>query len=274
VPLPARAGRVVALAPSIVEVVFALGAGDRLAGVTEGSDHPEAAAALPSVGGMANPSLERVLSLDPDLVLATTEGNRPTVALRLEELGIPVVVVDREGSGLEGVWETVLQVGAALGEQEAAGALVADGRRRLQAVRDAVGGRERPRALMLVWSKPPVAAGPGTYLHDLLEAAGAENAAASLPAPWPRVGREALLRLAPEVIVVADAMQGPGPGLEELREMPGLPAAQAGRVVRIEGDALLRPAPRALDALPALVGALHPGVDVEAAWARAVEEGR
>lgn len=252
--LPAEPERIVALAPNLVEILFALGAGDRIAGRTDGALHPAAAAALPSVGGMARPSLEAILALDPDLVLATTEGNRPEVAARLAERGVPVFTVDRDSTGMDGVWDSVLGTGRAVGADARAEEIVARGRARLDAARRASDGRRRPRVLLLVWTRPAVAAGPRTYLGDLLVAAGADNAAQALKSDWPRLGREGIVALRPEVIVVTDDMAGaPPPGLEDLRSLPGLRAS----VVRIPGDPILRPSPAALDALDALSAAVH-----------------
>jgi len=256
VAVPADPRRVVALAPNLVEILYALGEGDRLVGRTENALHPAGAADLPSVGGMARPSLEAVLALRPDLVLATTEGNHPGIVRRLEAMGLPVVTVDRDSTGIEGVWEAVLQTGQAVGAAGAARALVAKGRERIEATLRGLPDdcTAPPRVLLLVWAKPAVAAGPRTYLNDLLEAAGAVNAASGLEADWPQLGREGIVALRPDLILVADSMSGgPPPGLEALRTLPGLDA----RVERVSGDPLLRPSPAALDGLPALVRAIH-----------------
>lgn len=243
--LPDRPERVVALAPNLAEIVWLLGESERLVGRTENARHPGALTSLPSVGGMARPSLEAILALRPDLVLATTEGNDPGIALRLGELGVPVFVVDRDSAGMEGVWLAVCQTAAALGVEETAAHLVTEGKRRLSEYRLAA-PEPKPRALLLVWTKPAVAAGPGTYVSDLLVAAGAVNAAESLRLDWPQLGREGIIALRPDLILVADAMTGgPPPGIEDLQNLPGIDA----RVVRVPGDPLLRPSPAALGAV-------------------------
>jgi len=211
---------------------------------------------LPSVGGMAKPSVEAVLALKPDLVLATTEGNPPAVVERLNRLGVPAYTVDRDSTGMEGIFESVLRVGDVLSVPTKAKALVEASRLRLPGLGVPRAQDNVPvRALLLVWTRPPITAGRKTYLHDLLEAAGATNAASDLEGDWPRLSREALVSLRPEVVLVANDMSGEEPpGLEELQATPGLRA----RFVRVSGDPLLRPSPAAIDALEELRCALRP----------------
>ncbi|HLN57332.1 MAG TPA: helical backbone metal receptor, partial [Thermoanaerobaculia bacterium] len=159
------------LAPNLTEIVFAVGAGDTLVGVSEYSDFPPEARSLPRVGGL-EVSAERVVSLHPDLVLATPEGNAKGPVAALEAAGVPVLAVT--GGSLAAVIAGIRAVGQRLGRSDDANRLAADLERREKAVREKVAGsRRRPRAVLIVWPDPPQAAGGGTFLNDLLTEAGA-----------------------------------------------------------------------------------------------------
>ncbi len=184
--VPAGPLRVVSLAPSLTETVFALGRGDWLVGVTDYCDYPPAARRKPKIGGLAAPDLERILQARPDLVLTTAEGNSRETLLRLERLGVPVFAVTPEG--YTGILRSIERLGDVLDAESTAAALLRDIRGKIDAVRRRVDGRPRPRALFLLWTDPLIAAGPGTFIHDLLEMAGGSERPAggrrALPAPW------------------------------------------------------------------------------------------
>jgi iron complex transport system substrate-binding protein len=258
--IPAPARRIVSLAPNLTEIVFALGLGDRLVGVTDFCDFPPEATRIPRVGGVMAPSTERVLELTPDLVLATTVGNREGETLGLARLGLPLVVTDPRD--LDGVARSFELVGRAASAPEAGARLAAAFRTRLAKVREAVAGRPRPRTLLLVWPDPLVAAGPRSFLTALLEAAGGANALAGPAAPavaeqYPRLGIESVLALAPEVIVVAAYRDTGAEAIERLRRYPQVPAVRDGRIAAIDHTVLVRPGPRLADAAEALARAIH-----------------
>src|SRR5258706_10835344 len=169
---PPAPRRVVALAPNLTEIVFALGAGDRLVGVSDFSDYPAAARSLPSIGGV-NPDLERIAVLSPDLILATSEGNSPRTVSLLEKKGYPVLAT--RATSLEGVLESILEIARRLGIPGRGEALVETLRRREAAVESRRASGARPGVLVLVWPSPAQAAGRGTFADDLIERAGGEN---------------------------------------------------------------------------------------------------
>jgi len=157
--------RVISLAPNLTEIVFAVGAGGRLVGVSEYSDYPEAARSIPRVGGL-EVSAERVVSLSPDLILATPEGNAKGPVMTLVAAGLPVLVVpDRS---LDDVLEGIRMVSRRLGCAEEGERLSRNLAARRQAVREKRAGRPAPAAALLIWPDPPQAAGGGTFLDDLL----------------------------------------------------------------------------------------------------------
>jgi iron complex transport system substrate-binding protein len=250
VPLAAPARRVVSLAPNITEILFAVGAGPQVVGVTDHCDHPAAATLLPRVGGFINPSLERVVALAPDLVLATADGNRAADVERLASMGTPVFVIDPRR--IDDVLRSIATIGRLTGHGEEATRLVDSlaGRRR------AVAARRRdpaPSVLLLVGIHPLVGVGPGTFLDDLLREAGGRNALASSPVRYPLLSAESLLAAAPDVIVV-DAVEAGDAG-DLARSVPGwsdLAAVRAGSVHLLRDDTLLRPGPRIGDGLELL----------------------
>ncbi|MBI2219227.1 MAG: ABC transporter substrate-binding protein, partial [Candidatus Rokubacteria bacterium] len=193
------APRVVSLVPSITETLYTIGAEDQLVGVTTSCDFPAAAAAKPKVGGLVNPSLEAIARLQPDLVLATTEGNRETTIQQLDALGIPTYVV--RPNTFDGVLESIARLGRLTGHEPRAKTLVAELRRRAARVTEAVKGRTRPRVLYLVWPDPLVVPGRDTLLTELIQMAGGESVSAGESIKWPRLSLEHAVMTAPEVIV-------------------------------------------------------------------------
>ncbi len=243
--------RVVTLAPNLTEIVFAVGAGKTLVGVSDYSDFPPQARSLPRVGGL-EVSAERVVSLRPDLVLATPEGNAKGPVTALAAAGVPVLAVP--GGSLAAVIEGIRLVGSRLDRREAADRLAASLERRLDAVRAGVAQarRIRPRAVLLVWPDPPQAAGHGTFLNDLLVEAGAQNLFAEREG-WPLVSPEWLATAPVDVLVIPDSEQT-RPAYDRAFKTGPLsrgPVAAA-RVVRIEESVLTRPGPRVFGALEEL----------------------
>jgi iron complex transport system substrate-binding protein len=249
-PARARPARVVTLAPNLTEIVFAIGAGETLVGVSEYSDYPPEARSLPRVGGL-EVSAERVVSLHPDLVLATPEGNAKGPVVALAAAGVPVLAVP--GGTLAAVIAGIREVGQRLGRADRANRLAADLERRKEAVRARVARSKRhPRAVLIVWPDPPQAAGGGTFLNDLMKEAGAENLLAAREG-WPLVSPEWLVTAPIEVLVVPDSAETRSAYERAFASGPlSRGAAAAARVVRIDESVLTRPGPRIFDALEKL----------------------
>lgn len=224
-------------------------------GVSEYSDYPPAARTIARVGGL-EVSAEKVASLSPDLVLATREGNARGPVAALEAAGLRVVVLPT--GSLDAVLESVRIAGRALGRPEEAGRLVASLDRRRAAVRARAGSGPRLRAVLVVWPDPPQAAGGGTFLHDVLTEAGAENLLASRPG-WPVVSSE-YLTTAPIDVVVLPASAETRPVFERALRSGALSrgSVHAARRVWIDEASLTRPGPRVFDALEELAAAIGP----------------
>jgi iron complex transport system substrate-binding protein len=255
--IPDHPARIVSLAPSITETVFALGDGDRLAGVTDYCDYPPEATRKPRVGGIATPNFEAILALRPDLVIATSESNYADHVERLTSLGLPVYVV--RPVDWETVFESIERIGDVLGRGAVARAQVAAMRRDADAIGLAVAGAPRPRVLYVVWPNPLIAPGRGTLINDLIQRAGGESVTAAEPLPYPRLSLETVVERRPDRIIVGRHGQE---SVEELlrgwERLGSVSAVREGRVYGVDGDLVHRPGPRMVEALRALARVIHP----------------
>ena len=259
VPVPAAPRRIVSLVPSVTEILYALGVDDLLVGVTTLCDFPPAARDKPKVGGIVNPSLEAIAALRPDLVIATTEGNREPTIQQLEAIGIRVYVVSPKS--FAGVLESITRIGQLVGRDERAERLGRELRRRGADVALRVEDRPRPNVVYLVWADPVVVPGRDTLITDLIRMAGGTSVSADERIDWPRLSLEQVVAKAPEVIIVGTQNRiHVDDALRRWREQKLLlPALRAGRVHAIDGNLVHRPGPRIVDGLEALARAIHPG---------------
>ena len=258
---PAHPRRIVSLAPSTTEILFALGLDREVAGVTDFCAYPPAAASLPRVGGFKGKSLEAIISLSPDLVIGTRDGNEPGLISALQRLGVPVVTV--EPATLSGVIESILLIGRAVGHEDRALALNGELISRLNEVKSRVRGSRPVKVLFVYGRNPLVLAGPGTFADDMIRAAGGENVAAGSLIPYPRFSMETVISMAPEVIVEG-VMGSEGLGSKQAAarsfwsRWDSLPAVRDGRIALLDEDLIARPGPRIFDGLEQLARALHP----------------
>jgi iron complex transport system substrate-binding protein len=247
--------RLVSLAPSITEIVYALGAGDRLVGVCGQCDHPAAVARLPRVGGYLAPSVEATIGVRPDLVLAVpSPGNREAVRA-IERAGVRVLIVHDRTLG--DLWASIRDVAGALGVADAGERLTADVQAGLDAVHTRVAGLPVRRVLVIVGHDPLVAVGRDTLQDELVAIAGGVNVAADAGSVWPRITLELVVARAPDVIVDA-AMGTEEAGRALFAGLTTVPAVQHGRIVALPTDALFRAGPRVPEAARALGAAIHP----------------
>jgi len=260
VAVPAAPARIVSLVPSVTEVIFALGGQARLAGVTDFCDYPPAARAVPSVGGMVNPSLETIVALEPDLVVATSEGNREETLQQLRRLGVPVYVVR-----VQRVTETldlIRRVGELVDRREAVAPLAAALERRIAAVREAVRPYPTPRVLYVLWPDPLIVPGGQSIITELITLAGGRSITAEHGEAYPRFSLEVAVARAPEVILLADhAGSGSAAGRaspEKWRTLTSVPAIKAGRLHSVDPTLLHRYGPRLADGLESLARMIHP----------------
>lgn len=257
VAVPADPRRVVALAPSVTEIVFALKQEHRLVGATQFSDYPPEADRLPKVGSYIRLDLEKITALAPDLCIAVKDGNPVDVILRLDGMKIPVYAVDPRS--LDTVMAAILAVGDLLNAPETASGMVAGMRLRIGRIQALTAAADRPGVFFQIGVDPIVSAGTSTFIHELIVAAGGRNLAAGAT-PYPRFSREQVLALAPEILIITSMARGElfQKVKREWMAWPELPAVRSGRVLILDSDVLDRPGPRMVDGLEQLFGIIHP----------------
>jgi ABC-type Fe3+-hydroxamate transport system substrate-binding protein len=255
VEVPDHPQRVVCLMPSLVDDVYALGAGSDIVGVVDDSKYPPEAKTKPTVGLPLDPKIESILSLHPDLVLA---GGEPDVNKKLDELQkakIPVFAV--AARGIEGIYQSIASVGLALNREQQAAALVGKLRDRVAAVQRQVAGKPVVNVLMPIWSDPVITIGKDAYITDLIALAGGHSVTSDLPGEWPQISLDDVLKRAPDALVLV----GEGRmSVKDLATRPGWINLSAVKNKRIywTDDRIEHTSPVAFDALEDLAKQLHP----------------
>jgi len=261
---PASAGGLISLGGPVTEIVVALGEEERLVAVDSTSRHPVRLAELPDVGYVRALSAEAILSLDPDLVLATPEAGPPAVLSQLESAGLAIVRVPNEPTPA-GLSEKILTVAEALGREDRGRDLAERLERELARLREALAGAEEaPRVLFLlsISRGATLAAGQGTTVDAMIELAGGRNAAAALEGYKP-LNPEAAVDMDPEVVLVTPQTLEALGGAEALfarPELVGSRAARAGRLLPLDAQLLMGFGPRTGAALRQMASVLHPAL--------------
>ena len=250
--------KVVSLAPSITEIIFALGQEDRLVGVTKYSDYPLAAKSLPRIGTYIHLDLEKVVVLQPDLCIAIKDGNPRSVVEKLESLGIPVYAVDPRD--LTSVMETTLEIGMLLSAEQQATGLVRDMRARVQRIKTRVKQADHtPKVFFQIGVSPVVSVGTHTFIHDLIVSAGGENLSQG-PVPYPRPTTEQIISFRPDIFIITSMERGEA--FEQVkaswRRWPHIPAVKNDRIFLVESNIFDRPSPRLVDGFELLARLIHP----------------
>ena len=257
VTVPAKIERFISLAPNLTEIAYAVGAGDRLVGDTTFCDYPEEAKKVQKVGDTLQPSIERILSLRPQLVLISTSSQLEAFTKQLDEHEIAVFVTDPRD--LEGVFRSILSVGDLLNESAAAADLVTQLRVRAETVERAVAGLPPVSVFFQLSGQPLYTAGRNSFVTNLIERAGGRSVTSDVQEAWPRLSDERALASRPEAVIM---LSGDSMGAEANTTVaPALrnsPAVQHGRVYLIDGDLLTRPGPRLVDGLEQIAHGLHP----------------
>ncbi len=258
--------RIVSLAPSVTEVLFALGLGDRVVGVTSFCRYPPEAARLPQVGGYLDLNLEAIVGLDPDLVVLIQDHD--AAQARLGELGVPTLQVDQ--ADLDGILRSIEVVADQCGVADRGHELVAAIRGRLEAVERRVAGLDRPRTLAVVGREAGAGsittvwvAGTETFYDDVVRLAGGVNAAEPSPVLYPELSREGLYHVDPDAILdlLAD-LDERGVTAEaataDWQQLAALRAVRSGRVYALRHELTVVPGPRVAELVEEVAQALHP----------------
>ena len=256
--VPQEIHRIVSLAPSLTETIYALGLQDRLVGDTDYCDFPPEARQKPKVGGAINPSLEAIAALHPDLVLVTKDLNRLETVDALAEIGIPSYATNPRT--VEAIITSIAQLSSLLGASETGAKLAADLERRASALRRRLASVPRRRVLFIVWIEPLMSIGTNTFIADALRDAGAVSVIDSSQ-NWPQVSLEEVVRLQPEFLIFVESHSGAAPHSAD--SLPGLPGWRLLDAVRNHryatiSDAINRPAPRLVAEVEDLARQLHP----------------
>lgn len=251
--LAAPAERIVSLIPATTEMLFALGAGDQVAGRTTWDDYPPEASMVPSVGDGIRPNLEAVLGREPDLVVMYHSAANGAAADRLRKLGVPVVqlAVDR----LADVPRVLDLLGTLTGHEREADSVIAEYRSDLKdaTITDPA---ERPTVFILVWNQPPMTIGSESFLSEVVERAGGRNIYEDLPSSSAQISIESVVRRNPDLILITTE----NPAFATRPEWQTVPAVRERRFVQVENSAFSRPSPRAPVAIRILSHLLHDSV--------------
>jgi len=251
--------RIVSLAPANTEILFALGLGDRVVGVTEYCNYPPEAGGKEKIGGFATPDLERIVALAPDLVLAGGIHQKEVIP-GLEEVGLTVFALKPEN--LAGIMESIRAVGVITGRETAASEVTAQMESRLEAITDETKNVERtPRVLYVTWHDPLWSVGSGDMIHELIEKAGGENIFRDITGHTV-VSLEAVLVRDPEVIIACsghgEAGDKPFAWAKQEARLGVTAARRDNRVYEVDADLVGRSGPRAVDALEWFAYFIHP----------------
>ena len=240
VQLAAPARRVISLVPSVTETIIALGAGNRIVGRTE-YDHDTTLAAVPLIGRGLSPSIEAIIALRPDLVVVWASDKRGDLRSQLEKAGIANLAFEVQDTA--DAYRVVKVMGQALGRQAAADSLLAALRASLRETQAIAAKRPRRRVFYVVYNDPPMTAGPGTFIDQLLDVAGADNIFRDATAKWPTVSLEEVIKRDPDLVVLPVGEMSAQVG-ERLRGTAGwrdLRAVKNGCLALVDADLVNRP---------------------------------
>ena len=244
--------RIISLAPSVTETLFALGLGDRIVGVTSYCDYPPEAAQKETVGDTLRPNLEKIVALKPDLVIASTSSQLEQFVRRLDELGIPIYVSNPRG--IEDVLASIERIGEVTGARERAIELARSLRARIDATERRASTLEKPKVLFILGTEPLITAGTTSFVTDLIRRAGGMSISEDAPGDYPQYSLETAIAKQPEVIFL---QAGESALPSRLKQTP---AAVSGRIYHLNDDLLLRPGPRVVDGLEQMAEKIHPFV--------------
>jgi iron complex transport system substrate-binding protein len=253
--VPDHPHRLICLAPSLADDVYALGAGADVIAVSDYTKYPPETQKKPSIGLPLSPSMETIVAMHPDLVLGTADTNLSETIKQLERLNIPVFVVNPRG--LQGIYKSLESLGKVLVHEAPAKNLVASLQRREAAIRRRVAGKPAVNLLMPIWYDPIMTIGRYAYINELIELAGGHSVTSDIPQEWPQISLEAVIARAPEALLL---VRGSAMSMDKIVDRPGwqaLPALRNHRVYYV-GEQIEYPSPVAFDALEELAKELHP----------------
>jgi len=253
--VPKSVKRIVSMAPNVTEMLFLLGLDNEIVGVTDFCNYPDLAKSKTKIGGYYNPNIEVILSLSPDLIVATPDGYSKERVDRLEESGIAVFLVNP--LKIDDVLDSILLLGKATGKEEKANQEVEDMRNRIMKVKDSVAEipeNKRVKVFYEIGNDPLVTVGPENFVNDLIETAGGINIANDASNPWPVYSVEAVIMKNPDIILTAPATMVSSTEQQETKwdKYRTISAVKNNRIYHIDPDTLLRSGPRVVNGLEIL----------------------
>ena len=256
--VPENPTRVIALAPSITEIIYDLGQEKRLVGVTQYSTYPSEAELLPRVGSYVRLDIEKIVALKPDLCLATKDGNPKHIVDKIVSLGIPIYVINPQN--LQQIMDTITRLGSLLHAEQTAAALVSDMEKRIGQVQARVKNMpDRPRVFFQIDAEPLFSAGTDTFIHELIELAGGINTTAG-EVSYPRYSWEDIIVLQPEIVLISSMAGGLAPEylLNSWKKWNLLSAVKNDQVFVVDAELFDRPTPRLINGLEVIAAIIHP----------------
>jgi iron complex transport system substrate-binding protein len=255
--------RIVSLAPGITETLYALGLDNKIAGVTSYCNWPARALKKPRIGGFTNPSIEKIVSLKPDLIIATIDGNRKDTVMQLERIGLPVYVVNP--SQTDKILEGILHIGEITNRKNAAAQLVKKLRARLNNITTQTENKTKPRVFFQIGLEPLITVGSGTIIHEVIERAGGFNIAGNDTARYPRYSAEGIIKGAPDIILFAPmAHDKEFTAVKKFwREFQQVPAVKNNQIYPVNTDLISRASPRLFDAIETMALIFHPDIKIK-----------
>jgi ABC-type Fe3+-hydroxamate transport system substrate-binding protein len=253
--VPDHPHRLICLVPNAADDLYALGAGSDVIAVSEFTKYPKEAALKPSIGVQMTPSIEKIVSLHPDLVVASADSNRQETFRQLEQLGIAVFVLNPHG--IAGILSSISSLGKAIGREDAAIHLVAQLQARLDAVRARVKDKPVIRVFMPIWYDPVITIGKQAFITEMIAAAGGKSITDEIAHEWPQVSLETVIERAPDALLL---VRGAQLSIDDVQNRPGwntLAAIRNHRVYLVD-ERIELPSSSAFDALEDLARQLHP----------------
>lgn len=252
--------RIVSLAPGITEMLYGLGLDDQIVGVTTFCDWPVAARKKPRIGGFSNPSIEKIVSLKPDLIIATADGNRKDTVQQMEKLGFPVFVINP--SSIRGFLGSILNIGKITNRGKEAEKLVARLQKKLNNITRQVRHKKKPRVFFQLGMEPVFTVGKGTLINEMIERAGGMNVAGLDSANYPRYSAEGIIGVSPEIIIFAPMVNDKN--FVAVKRFWGkfkeIPAVKLNKIYPIDADLINRASPRIFDAVEIMALIFHPDI--------------
>lgn len=252
--------RIISLAPNITEILYGLGLDEEIVGVTIHCNFPQKVKEKPKVGSYINIDFERVVSLKPELIIATAAGNTKDMVERLEKLGFPTYVIFPKK--IQDIMKSVLNIGHIVNREREAHVIVQTMQNRLKKIHELTRCLSRPKVFLQIGEAPLVTVGKGSFGDDLINLSGGENIAGNEKQMYPRLGIEEILKRAPEVIIVS-TMNPKGDYQKvflEWSRWKTIPAVKNKRIHLMDSDLIDRPSPRIIDGLEIMAKILHPAV--------------